>query len=155
MKTHNRETDSIPGSEDHIAKQGLAKSRPDSICECGHSKEVHFQETYGCTSYEYCKCQKYNPSPRATSRGSHEVVEDVSTHDRGSDPSVDTNDFSERIEKIIVDAVMIRGSQSTKYAYAIQRGMKEALEAVEKKLKQSGNISVTLEQIQKWLGELR
>lgn len=45
-----------------------------------------------------------------------------------------SDEFSERITNIIADAVMIRGSQSTRYSYAIQRGMKEALDAVQKEI---------------------
>lgn len=52
-----------------------------------------------------------------------------------------TDEFLERITNIIADAVMIRGSQSTRYSYAIQRGMKEALEVVEELIRSthSGN----------------
>lgn len=122
MKKNNRETDSV--ETPILVKE---QSRPDNICECGHSKFIHrgllgFGKVGQCTFD--CSCEKYNPSPQKmeSEQGAQLVVSQTL-----ESPPADANDFLALVDKVETILFENREPFSTK---GIKLSMKEALEAV-------------------------
>ena len=129
-------------------------NRPDDICECGHSHYVG-KITKPLDSCTHCECEKYNPSPQTSieasmaerirpSEGKHDVpralgVDATDTNtphgggnggdsgraspDTGTSPTLD---FKARIKELKKEDLVLDNDRLN--------GMKEALEAVEKKI---------------------
>ena len=109
-------------------------NRPD-ICECGHSHYVG-KITKPLDSCTHCECEKYTPSPHKLEQTTDKRFDtDMST--QGSSTAADTNDFKARIKELKTKEDNKWREQSLNVWANTQNkleGMKEALEAVEKKI---------------------